>query len=131
MKISFVSLLSVVLFMGGCGGDQPSTPPQAWEDLSFIVETRPPELSPGMIEFLVVANRGERKRAHDLLVSIRMGQMGRWTQAIQDGHTGVYRRAIRVSDPKTDILNVHVKYKDKETVLMFPLASLLVNKTTE
>jgi hypothetical protein len=74
-----------------------------------------------MVEFLLVVDRGERKRAHDLLVSIRIGEMGRWTQAIQDGATGVYRRALRVNDPATEVLNAYIKYKDEERIMKFPL----------
>jgi len=116
----------IVLILTSCGGDFPRSPSQSWKDLSFSVESRPPEIKPGMIEFLLVADRGERKRAHDLLVSIRMGEMGAWTQSIQDGNTGVYRRAIRVTDPASDVLNVYIKYKESETVLKFPLSSFVV-----
>ncbi|MDH5257384.1 MAG: hypothetical protein OEX07_05235 [Gammaproteobacteria bacterium] len=126
MKVIF----SIIIFalLAACGGDHARTPPQQWKDLTFMVETRPPELRPGMIEFLVLANRGSRKRAHDLLVSIRIGRSGRWVQSIQDGNTGVYRRALKVTDPETDILSVHIKHKDEEKLFEFPLSTLLPEK---
>ena len=58
-------------------------------------------------------------------------------QAIQDGFSGVYRRAIRVYDPEHDVLAVHVRKNskvsndagtEKETVLYFPLSQHLQKK---
>jgi len=119
LRALLVSLSMVLL--AACGGEVVTSPTQQWKDMSFRIETRPPTIKPGMIEFLVIANRGERKRAHDLLVSLRIGEQGRWTQAIQDGAVGVYRRALRVNDPANDVLNVYIRHKDEETILKFPL----------
>lgn len=115
-----IAILLFTLALTACPGSAVLSPPQQWEGMTFQVETRPPVVKPGMIEFLVLANR-ERRRAHDLVVSIRIGTTGRWVQAIQDGHVGVYRRAIRVHDPASDKLNVHIRYGEKEIVLVFPL----------
>ena len=117
-----ILLVIASVFLTACSSEVTTTAPQQWKDLTFRIEARPPQLRPGMVEFLVIANRDVKKRAHDLLVSIRMGEMGKWTQAIQDGHTGVYRRAIKVLDPDSDILMVHVKYKGEEKLFAFPLA---------
>jgi len=118
MRFFVIALMA--LAMTGCPGGAVISPSQQWEGMNFQIETRPPIVEPGMIEFLVLANR-DRRRAHDLVVNIRIGSTGRWVQAIQDGHVGVYRRAIRVNDPANDKLNVHVTWGDKETVLVFPL----------
>lgn len=117
----FLTILLFLVALTGCPGGAVISEAQQWKDLTFRVETRPPIVKPGMIEFLVLANRGERKRAHDLIVSIRIGESGKWRQAIQDGHVGVYRRALRVSNPDTEKLYVHVKHADEEKVLIFPL----------
>ncbi len=119
LRVLLVSLTLALLT--ACAGEVVTSPTQQWKDMSFRIETRPPTIKPGMIEFLVIANRGERKRAHDLLVSLRIGEQGRWTQAIQDGAVGVYRRALRVNDPASDVLNVYIRYKNEETILKFPL----------
>ncbi len=111
----------IMVLLPACTGNVVTSPTQEWKDMSFRIETRPPTIKPGMIEFLVIANRGERRRAHDLVVSLRLGETGRWTQAIQDGAVGVYRRALRVTDPAREQLNVHIRYKDEETILKFPL----------
>lgn len=117
-----VSLLVLVSLMISCMGEVPTTPAQEWQGLSFRVEARPPVPKPGMIEFLIVANRDGRKPAWDLLVKLRLGETGSWKQAIEDGNMGVYRTALRVVDPQKDVLNIFVRNsKMEETVLKFPL----------
>ncbi len=118
----WLSVLVLIAVVGyGCSADIPLSPPQSWKNYQFRIETRPPVVTTGMNEFLVVANKDGRKPAHDVLVSLRVGETGRWIQAIQDGHVGVYRRALRVIDPKSDVLYVHVAQGKEEAVLEFPL----------
>lgn len=112
----FLTILAV-----GCTSEIPTSPPQTWGEYTFRLESRPPVVTKGMNEFLLIGNFGERKRAVDLLVSFRVGPTGKWNQAIQDGHTGVYRRAMRVEDPASEVLYVHIKKEDEEEVLKFPL----------
>jgi hypothetical protein len=97
--------------------------PQQWQDLGVKVETRPSPLRVGMNEFIVIASRDEYKPGVGLIVMLRVNENGKWRQAIQDGFTGVYRRAVQVDDPATQSLSVHIrrsKSKD-ETTLLFPL----------
>lgn len=114
-------LVFVIFAVNGCTGEVPTSPVQSWNELDFRIETRPPHIKPGMMEFLVIANREKRKPAFDLLVNLRIGDTGKWIQAIEDGHVGVYRRAVRVNDPATDVLHVYVRKGQEETVLKFPL----------
>ncbi|MCF6336645.1 MAG: hypothetical protein L3J84_01655 [Gammaproteobacteria bacterium] len=125
----FKTLFFIAVFVGllsACSNEQSVTlGPQQWQELSFRVETRPTPMRVGMNEFIVLANR-EHKPGVGLVVMLRMGDSGEWRQAIQDGYTGVYRRAMRVDDPATQSLSVHVRRaksddKDDETVLLFPL----------
>lgn len=100
--------------------------PQEWQDLSIRVETRPSPLRVGMNEFIVIASRDEYKPGVGLVVRLRVGENEKWRQAIQDGFTGVYRRAVRVDDPATQSLSVHMRRtksddKNDETVLTFLL----------
>lgn len=121
MTFPKIFLLAAVVLISGCTSDVPSSPKQTWDGLDVWIETRPPVIRPGMMEFLVLANRDKRKPAFDLYVNLRMGPTGTWVQAIQDGHVGVYRRAMRVTDPETDILHVYIRRDGKETLLQFPL----------
>lgn len=118
----FLSCVALCAFLvGGCESeDVPTSPPQTWNGYTIVIESRPPQVTAGMNEFLVIANL-EKKPAHDLVVSLRIGEEGRWTQAIQDGHVGVYRRAIGVRDPSKDVLSVHLRRGSEETVMNFPL----------
>lgn len=74
-----------------------------------------------MNEFLVIATRGRAKPAHDLIVSLSINDTESWQQAIQDGHVGVYRRAIAVPDPVNDVLFVRIEHDNREGILRFPL----------
>jgi hypothetical protein len=97
--------------------------PQQWEDLELRVEARPSPIRVGMNEFIVIASREVYKPGVGLIVKIRASEQAEWRQAIQDGFTGVYRRAVQVDDPQTQSLSVYVRRTDKddETVLSFPL----------
>lgn len=113
-------LLCAVLLLGACGASESRLPVQAWQGVTIGVETRPAPVVTGMNEFLVSGMRPPRRAAHDLLVSIRMSDEDPWVQSIQDGHTGVYRRALNVGDgPQT--LQVRLKHGAEETVLRYPL----------
>ena len=128
--LTLFSFCLVALLLTSCGEDQvTSLGPQQWNDLQFVVEARPTPIRAGMNEFIVIASRGNVNPGYDLIVSLRVDNKTEWKQAIQDGYTGVYRRAIKVGNPATDILAVQVrksKNDDEEnsaqTVLYFPLA---------
>jgi len=126
----FKKLFFIAMFVGllsACSNEQSVIlGPQQWQDLSFRVEARPSPLRAGMNEFIVIANREKHKPGVGLMVMLRAGESGEWRQAIQDGYTGVYRRAVKVDDPETQSLSVHVRRvkgdnKGEETVLLFPL----------
>lgn len=113
-----ISLLCALL-LAACGTDEARLPVQEWQGVTIGVETRPAPVVVGMNEFLVSA-QGPRGAVYDLLIFIRMDEGQPWTQAIQDGHTGVYRRALRVLGPG-QTLQVQVKRAGQETVLSFAL----------
>ena len=95
--------------------------PQWWQDVEVMVEIRPSVPRAGMNEFLVVATQKNRRPAFDLIVSLKTEHGKRWEQSIQDGHSGVYRRAIWVQDPKTDVLLVQLQRGEERGELRFPL----------
>lgn len=118
MKAILITLLSVCAV--ACGATESRLPVQEWRGVTIGVETRPAPVVIGMNEFLVSGTRPPRRAAHDLLVSIRMRDEDPWVQSIQDGHTGVYRRALNVGEgPQT--LQVRIKRGAEETVLRYPL----------
>ena len=114
------ALVCAVLLLGACGASESRLPVQEWRGATIGVETRPAPVVVGMNEFLVSGTRPTRRAAYDMLVSIRMRDGDPWVQSIQDGHTGVYRRALKVGDgPQT--LQVRLKRRAEETVLFYPL----------
>ena len=119
-------LLVLPLILAGCAGkdETPVLPTKSWNDIEVTVQTRPPKIKAGMIEFMVLAAVQGRKPANDLVVSLKMEGSQKWHQAIQDGFLGVYRRVVNVRDPATDVLAVKLRLKktDKEKTLYFPLA---------
>jgi len=127
LRASVVLLLALLLV--ACA-DEAATRlgPQQWQDIEFVVETRPSPIRVGMNEFIVIANREVYKPGVGLVVSLRIDDDQEWRQAIQDGFTGVYRRALRVDDPQNQSLVVHVRRakteggEGNETTLSFPFS---------
>ena len=114
-----------VLVTGCDKGDAYILVPQQWNNIEFLVEIRPGAPQRGMNEFVVVGTEIKGPPAYNYIISIKTNNSKRWAQMIQDGHSGVYRRAIGVNDPANDVLVVQVKHKtnqDLQTELQFPLA---------
>jgi hypothetical protein len=123
-----LSLLVMVLLqiLQGCsdGGNSLGIPPQRWGDAEIDVETRPLQVRPGMVEFLIIATTERGLPAHDMVVSVRMDQADPWSQTIQDGHSGVYRRAIRVAAGQ-DVVYVQLRRGKETVVLQYSLQSVM------
>ncbi|MBI5451050.1 MAG: hypothetical protein HY940_06800 [Gammaproteobacteria bacterium] len=103
-------VVMLTLLLGACapaGG--PQVPPQQWGDIQIVVETRPAPLQVGMNEFLVLATRPHRMPAYDLVVEMRLADDQPWGQGIQDGNTGVYRKALAVRDHGPQHLQVALR----------------------
>lgn len=121
-----IPIVFLVLVLGGCGrGGAYILVPQHWNDTEFLVEIRPGAPTKGMNEFVVVATDSKGVPGYEYIVSIKMNSANDWQQMIQDGHSGVYRRAIAVDDPQNGVLMVQVRHKreeGKQVSLSFPLA---------
>ena len=123
-KINYLFVIFMIAMLPACGdGTMVVLGPQQWQDLEFRVEVHPSPPRAGMTEFIVIASRDVYKPGVGLIVEIRVGEEAKWIQAIQDGFTGVYRRAAYVADPQTQSLLVQVRRtnKDEGTLLSFPL----------
>ena len=123
MKIS-LNLIVFLFFLNlsGCGRDSAYVlGPKQWKDISVFVEIRPTPPIVGMNEFLVVATHTDGKPAYEYVVSVKTSQMTEWVQAIQDGHSGIYRRAVRIDDTRSDELEVMFKAQNGAGHLVFPI----------
>lgn len=114
------ALTVFALLLSGCSGATQDSPTQYWRDLRIHVESRSYSAVPGMRELLVYVNRGAVLPAWDCRIDLRTSDADSWTQAIEDGRVGVYRRAARV-DPDHSVLQVWIRAEGNETVLRIPL----------
>ena len=120
MRILLFALLGLLL--GGCGSDvADSLGQQRLGDVIIEVQCRPAPVVLGMNEFLIMATDVHGAPAHDMLVDLRMKDDAEWRQAIQDGFSGVYRKALGV-ESLHDQLRVKIKHDGAETELRFPLS---------
>lgn len=107
--------------LAACGsGEALRLPPQHWGDIEIIVETRPAPIRAGMNEFLVIATERSGKPVSDMVVALRMKPGDKWRQAIQDGGSGVYRKALLVGSGR-QTLYAQLRRGEAVTVLEFPL----------
>jgi len=125
--LTLVVFVLFILVIAGCGRSGAYIlVPQQWNDTEFLVEIRPGAPTKGMNEFVVVATDKKGVPGYEYIVSIKMNASHDWQQMIQDGHSGVYRRAIAINDPRNGVLMVQIRHKKEESqqvVLRFPLAN--------
>lgn len=114
-----VGAIAVALI--GCSGETQDSPTQTWGDLEIHVESRSYGPIPEMKELLVFVNRGHTLPAWNCRIDLRTNDADPWKQAIEDGHVGVYRRALKVDDKEHSMLQIWIRSEGNETVLKVPL----------
>ena len=121
MKKIIIVLFSFILM--SCGGDIVHLTPQAFDGNVYQIEVRPgPRILKGYNEFILIISDKNRQPVPDFIIDLRVNDKADWKQMIQDGKIGVYRRAVSVSDPQTEVLKVRVrKGKGVLTTLKFSL----------
>lgn len=122
--MKWVWLLLPTWLLAGCAPENLRTlPEQQWQDITVHIEARPTPLEPGTSEFWVILNDPRGLPVFDVMVNLR-ADAGDWQQAIQDGHTGVYRRAVLVKDPANASLTVRLRRREQSGELVYPLAPI-------
>lgn len=117
-------LLLMAWILVGCAPENsPTLPDQQWQDVTVHIEARPTPLKSGTSEFWVILNDPRGLPVFDVMVNLR-ADAGGWQQAIQDGHTGVYRRAVLVKDPASANLTVRLRRREQAGDLIYPLAPI-------
>lgn len=117
----------VLLLLGlltACSGAGPAAriPTQQWQNMVVEVQTRPEPVQPGMNEFLVLVTEERGRPVYDLIISMRVRADEPWRQAIQDGHSGVYRRALGLVASDAELaLQIQRKSDNTGTELYFSL----------
>jgi len=122
MRTLIIALMALLLAACSAPEGEYQIPAQKWEGVVIKVESQPAPVVAGMNEFLVLATLERGRPVHDLIVSLRSSNTQPWHQAIQDGHSGVYRKAINVPPGVTELqVQLRRKRSESEVVLMFPL----------
>lgn len=111
----------IALVLSGCSDGTQESPVTYWRDLQVHVESRSYAPTPEIRELLVFVNRGPTHPAWDCRVDLRTSDVDPWKQAIEDGHVGVYRRALKVDDREHSVLQIRIRSAGNETVLRIPL----------
>lgn len=112
----------LLVIVAACGGEPASdVPSQKWRGMDVRLESRPNPPHVGVNEFLVMVTDERGHPAYNLVVSMRTSDKNSWTQAIEDGQIGVYRRGVKVESAAGVVLQVQIRRKDAEDVLYFPL----------
>ncbi|MGD9730476.1 MAG: hypothetical protein AB7Q01_01005 [Gammaproteobacteria bacterium] len=102
------------------GPDMADPPPQQWGNVSVKIETRPLPPRAGMNEFLVIGTDARGKPAWNMMVMLRTDTNDGWRQAIQDGESGVFRKALPLESGPQNLF-VKLQRRGEEAVLEFPL----------
>lgn len=125
MKLRFLLSLIVTLAVSACSGSgdvNGAFKPQVWQRIQISLESRPAPMRPGMNELLVIATSPRGLPVADMVVSLRMDEQESWRQAIQDGESGVFRRAVQMH-PGDSQVYVRLRRGKAETILAYPISS--------
>lgn len=119
-----VTATMTMLFLLGCTPDNYSAIPiQTWQGIDVLVETRPSPPTPGMNEAWVILTDAGKRPVPDAIVYIRATGASEWKQGIQDGHTGVFRRAIHIAEPARQRVEIKLVRRGVEGLLEFSTAA--------
>lgn len=110
--------------LAGCGSsaDASRIGVRKWGTFDVAVEVRPSPPRPGHNEVVIVVSGEHHRPVFDALVSIRADAAQPWVQAIEDGHVGVYRRAVVFLPGSAASLQVRLQRADEQAILDFPVA---------
>lgn len=119
--------LAAGLLLGSCSDDPHFYITQHWGTWNIRLETRPHPIEAGHDEFLLHIVGPRNKLPQGMIVRYRMDPKDEWIQAMPDGLSDVFRRAMVVKDPPHAKLYVHLQYGAKQTQLMFDLGKSLAH----
>ena len=125
--LMLVAALLTVGLLSACSGDDGTFFQQRqWNTLDIKLETRPHPIQAGHNEFLLhlTGPKGARL-AVGAVVHYRLHPDDSWIQAMPDGMSDVFRRALDVQDPKHATLYVQLHFHGKKTQLVFDLSDTL------
>ena len=105
----------------GNGADNAQIGSKPWGAFNVAVEVRPAPPRPGHNEVVVIVTGEHHRPVYDAIVSLRADERQDWVQAIEDGHVGVYRRAVYFGRAPAATLQVRLQRADSQAVVEFPV----------
>lgn len=114
----------LVIALTGCGVQEQSGTigTRQWGAYEVTVETRPWPPREGQNEVVVMIVGQRNQPIYDALVTMRAQAASPWIQAIEDGHVGVYRRAVRFAADSQTNLQIQFQRGEEKTILDFPVS---------
>jgi len=118
-----LQLGALALTLAACNSSQDASQigVRQWGTFDVAVEVRPAPPRRGHNEVVVIITGEHHRPVYDALVAVRADPEQPWVQAIEDGHVGVYRRAVLFSHGPAASLQVRVQRADAQSVLEFPV----------
>jgi hypothetical protein len=109
------------LSLGACGESSDSyvVGTGRWNDFDVTVESRPAPPRQGNNEVVIIVTGERRQPVFDAIVNLRAQPSAPWVQAIEDGHVGVYRRAVNFGQGNGATIEVQLRRGTDETLLSF------------
>ena len=121
-RLLWEAYLLAFLGLGACTPENfAPIPSQTWQGVDVQIETRPSPPVQGMNEMWVMLTDDHHRPVFDVIVNLRATSIQEWQQGIQDGRTGVFRRAIRITDPQQQKIEVKLTRRGQEAILEFPM----------
>ncbi|MBL1432229.1 MAG: hypothetical protein COC09_00245 [Gammaproteobacteria bacterium] len=118
-RLILISMLSM-LTVACSGGEQARVPAQLWNGIIFKIETHPYPVKVGHNEIWLKSTKKEGGPAWSIIVWLRSNESAEWVQSVQDGHIGVFRRAVKIEEGDR-YLSARIKRGKEETELQFEL----------
>jgi hypothetical protein len=116
------TLLAVVLAACGSSGSDYVVGVRQTADLTVTIESRPAPPRAGNNEVVIgLETRTGRRPVYDAQVFVRSGATPDWVQAIEDGHVGVYRRAVNMGPGGQTQIEVRIQRGDHLDVVSVPV----------
>lgn len=119
--------LLLASWLSGCGSNANFYITKHWDRWQIRLETRPHPIQAGHNEFLVHIVGPHQELPAGMIVRYRLSPKDHWIQAMPDGLSDIFRRALTIPDPEHARLYVHLKYHGKQTVLVFDLSKTLAH----
>ncbi len=121
-RLPLVWLAAAGLCACGSSSDSYVVGSGRWDAYDVSVESRPAPPRAGNNEVVVIITGERRQPVFDALVLVRAQPSAPWVQAIEDGHVGVYRRAVNFGHGSSAAIEVKLIRAEQEAILSFPVA---------